>query len=243
MPVSRPRVARSRRRVGQPQGCEEPASTSRPFVGLMRGWLFSSRRTHSLGHGEDSRLCPPHPQLTHPRPCRHTQQQQQQQQHTQKCCRCPIPFHPPGLWPPWLSGSGWSGCARGPSRRAREGVWGAAEITCQPGEHLHTLTCHCFPPNKVQSSGAAFREPPRIPRIPSPRQTFCPSARVGHDSCSYPGLACPQNLPVSASSGQNLGEPNPSVSASGQSGRPPGLSIQLFPSRIGDGSISGGTAI
>lgn len=45
-----------------------------------------------------------------------------------------------------------------------------------------------------------------------------PSARVGHDSCSYPGLACPQNLPVSASSGRNLGEPNPSVSASGQSG-------------------------
>lgn len=202
----------------------------------MRGRLFSSRLSTVWGTAKILGSCPPHPQQTHARPCRHTQQ------HTELCrCRCPIPFHPPGLLLSWLSGSGWSGCARGPSRREREGV-GLTEITCQPGEHLHSLTCHCFPPNKVQSSGAAFREPPRTPRIPSPRQTFCLSARVGHGSCSYPGLACPQNLAVSALIGAESWRTQP-ICLGIWAIWAHGLSIQLFPPRIGDGSISGGTAV
>lgn len=163
---------------GSRRDAKRPASTSRPFVGLMRGRLFSSRRTHSLGHGEDSRLCPPHPHQTHPAtlpPHRaHTA-------HTHRTTAAAAPSLSIllGSGCPGSSGSGWSGCACGPSRRGREGGVGPAEITCQPGEHLHSLTCHCFPPNKVQSSAAAFREPPRIPRIPSPRQSFWPFCQGG----------------------------------------------------------------
>lgn len=50
---------------------------------------------------------------------------------------------------------------------------------------------------------------------------------VGHDTCSYPGLARPPNLPMSASSGQNLGEPSPSTCLGSWAAWAPGLSIQL----------------
>lgn len=95
---------------------------------------------------------------------------------------------------------------------------GPAEITCQPGEQLHSLTC----PLLSRQTKFNQRERPSGNRLESPAyqalvklSDFLPW--WGNDSCSYPGLACPTNLPMSASSGQNLGEPNPSVSASGQS--------------------------
>lgn len=165
MPVSRPRVARSRRRVGRPQGCTKRPNTSRPFVGLMRGRLFSSRRTHSLGHGEDSRLLstspaanPPTSLPPHTPSSTHT--------HRTAAAAPSLSILLGSGCPGSLGLAGLAALADHPEEGER-GV-GLAEITCQPGEHLHLLTCHCFPPNKVQSSGAAFREPPRTPRIPSP---------------------------------------------------------------------------
>jgi hypothetical protein len=73
----------------------------------------------------------------------------------------------------------------------------------QVSTYLHTLTCHRFPPNKVQASGAAFRESPRSPPHSKPSKPssnpsdFLPWWGTPPYSCSCPSLACPPNLPTS----------------------------------------------
>lgn len=155
----------------------------------MRGSLFSSLDwQHSLGHGEDSRLCPPHTRANPPnslRPCRH-----HTHTHTPSCRAAAVA---PSL--SILLGS-LSIClsARAPSTREREGEMGAqvgpAEITCQPGEHLHSLTC----PLLSRQTKFNQRERPSGNRLESPAyqalvklSDFLPW--WGNDSCSYPGLA------------------------------------------------------
>lgn len=130
MPVSRPRAAEGRsfaQAYGAPAGVrEEPASTRRPFVGLMRGSLFFLLDGHTvwgtakiLGSVHLTRMrthlpppCPPH---------KHTR--------AQTLLLLLPPPHPfPLSWAPaLLSLWVWLG-SRTTQKREREGQWGQPRL-------------------------------------------------------------------------------------------------------------------
>lgn len=179
MPVSRPRPreAREGRSFAQTSGAPPPGIRRAPYEppirGINEGQLFSSllgstvwgtaKILGSLPFLSTARIAPTcHPVAAH----------YQHKHSSSSCCYCRrrIPFHPPGLGRSSLSsrstagGDGW-----GPSKLPVSQV---STPQLAPRPFLHLLICHCFPPNKVQTVGAVFREPPRIPRNTKPSSNF-----------------------------------------------------------------------
>lgn len=171
MPVSRPRVARSRRRVGQPPGCATSSEYEPPIRGINEGqpiFLLDGRTVWCTAKILGS--CPPHPHKPHLRPCdpaaTHSAHAQLQSCRAAAAapslsillgsgCHC-------SSWPSgvWLE-SGW---ARAPSRREREaGRWGQPKL---PVNQVSTSTRS--PASASRQTKFNHRERPSGNRLESP---------------------------------------------------------------------------